>query len=79
MVQVKCVATGNPQPKVQITFNSQPANNADGVTVTSRDSETEIEFKAVMNSEVYCEATNELGRDKRKIKISVERMYKMYI
>ena len=73
MIQVKCAATGNPPPKVRLTFNNQPADTVDGVTVTSRGSESEIEFKAVKNSEVYCEATNELGRDKRKLKISVDR------
>ena len=31
------------------------------------------EFKAIRNSEVYCEATNEVGRDKRKMKILVKR------
>ena len=78
MVQVKCIAKGNPAPKVHLTFNNQPAENVDGVTVTSSDSETEITFKAVRNSIIYCEATNELGRDKRKIKASVERMWKFY-
>ena len=75
MVQVKCVATGNPPPKVYLTFNNQPAEDVDGVTVTSSDSETQIMFKAVRNSTIYCEATNELGREKRKITVSVERMW----
>jgi len=74
MIQVKCVATGNPPPKVYLTVNNEPANNVDGVTVTSGDAETEIEFKAVRTSEVYCEARNKLGRDKRKIRIPVKRM-----
>lgn len=74
MVQAKCVAKGNPPPKVHLTFNNQPADTVNGVTVKSRGSESEIKFKAVKNSEIYCEATNELGRDKRKLKISVNRM-----
>lgn len=73
MVQVKCAATGNPAPKVHMTFNTQSAEDADGVTVTSQHSETQIEFKALRDSEVYCEATNKLGRDKRKMKILVQR------
>lgn len=73
MVQVKCAATGHPLPKIRMTFNTRSVKDADDVTVTSQDSETEIEFKAVRNSEVYCEATNEVGRDKRKMKILVQR------
>ncbi|KAJ7378045.1 Cadherin EGF LAG seven-pass G-type receptor 3 [Desmophyllum pertusum] len=72
VVQVKCAATGNPPPKVRMTVNTQPAEDADGVTVTSHFSETEIELKVVRDSEVYCEATNERGRQKRKMKISVQ-------
>ena len=73
IIQVKCAATGDPPPKVNVTFNNQPAKDADGVTVTSSDSETMIEFKVVRDSTVYCEARNELGRDKRKMKIAVNR------
>lgn len=73
VVQVKCAATGNPPPKVRMTVNTQPAEDTDGVTVTSHVSETEIELKVVRDSEVYCEATNERGRQKRKMKISVQR------
>lgn len=72
-VQIKCVARGNPPPKVSLTFNDQPAESVDGVTVTPSGSETEIKFKAVMDSLIFCEATNELGRDIRKIRISVNR------
>lgn len=74
-VQVKCVAAGNPPPKVLLKFNDKPAENVADVTVTSRSSETEIEFKAVRSSEIYCEAVNEHGRDKRKIRIVVDRTY----
>ena len=73
MVQVKCDATGHPRPKIHMTFNTRSVKDAEDVTVTSPDSETEIEFKAIRNSEVYCEATNEVGRDKRKMKILVKR------
>ncbi|XP_020632814.1 brain-specific angiogenesis inhibitor 1-like isoform X2 [Orbicella faveolata] len=72
MVQVKCDATGHPRPKIHMTFNTRSVKDAEDVTVTSPDSETEIEFKAIRNSEVYCEATNEVGRDKRKMKILVK-------
>lgn len=72
-VKIKCVATGNPPPKVSLIFNDQPAESVDGVTVTSSESEAEIKFKAVMDSFIFCEATNELGRDIRKIRISVNR------
>ena len=73
MVQVKCAATGHPLPKIHMTFNTRSVEEADDVTVTSQDSKTEIEFKAVRSSEVYCEATNDVGRDKRKMKILVRR------
>lgn len=73
MVQVKCAATGHPLPKILMTFNTRSVKDAQDVTLTSQDSETEIEFKAMRNSEVHCEATNEVGRDKRKMKILVQR------
>ncbi|KAL9989659.1 hypothetical protein ACROYT_G004227 [Oculina patagonica] len=79
MVQVKCAATGNPAPKVHMTFNTQSVEDADDVTVSSHKSETQIEFKALMDSEVYCEATNELGRDKRKMKILVQQTGAEYL
>jgi len=72
-VQVKCAATGNPRPKIHMTFNTRSVKDAEGVSVTSLDPATEIEFQAIRNSEVYCEATNEAGRDKRKMKILVQR------
>ena len=71
MVQVKCAATGQPLPKIHVTFNTRSVKDAEDVIVTSQDAETEIKFKAMRNSEVYCEATNEVGRDKRKMKILV--------
>lgn len=70
MVQVKCAATGHPLPKIHMTFNTRSVKEADDVTVMSK---TEIEFKAIRNSEVHCEATNEFGRDKRKMRILVQR------
>ena len=73
MVQVKCAATGHPLPKILMTFNTRSVKDSQDVTVTSRESETEIEFKAMRNSEVHCEATNEVGRDKRKMNILVQR------
>ena len=73
MVQVKCAATGHPLPKIHMTFNTRSVEDAEDVKVTSQDSKTEIEFKAMRNSEVYCEATNEFGREKRKMKILVQR------
>ena len=73
MVQVKCAATGHPLPKIHMMFNTRSVKDAEDVSVTPQDSATEIEFKAVRDSEVYCEATNEVGRDKRKMKILVLR------
>lgn len=73
MVQVKCAAIGHPLPKIHMTFNTRSVEDAEDVTVTSQDSETEIEFKALRNSTVFCKATNEFGRDKRKMKILVQR------
>lgn len=72
-VQVKCESTGNPAPDIDITFNGQPADKADGVTLTSYSSQKMIEFKAVRDSEIWCEASNELGRDKRNIRVAVDR------
>ena len=72
-VQVKCVSTGNPAPDIDITFNGQPAEKVDGVTVTSDSSQKMIEFKAEKDSEIWCEASNALGRDKRNIRIAVDR------
>lgn len=73
MVQVKCAAIGHPLPKIHMTFNTRSVEDAEDVTVTSQDSETEIEFKALRNqSEVFCKATNEFGQDKRKMKILVQ-------
>lgn len=72
-VQVKCVFTGNPTPDIDITFNGQPAEKVDGVTVTSDSSQKMIEFKAERDSEIWCEASNALGRDKRNIRIAVDR------
>lgn len=72
-VEVKCIATGNPPPKVQMKFNDRLAQDVNGVKVTSSESERTIQFKAEINSTVHCEATNEVGRDKRKMKIAVDR------
>ncbi|XP_074621699.1 uncharacterized protein LOC141880144 isoform X2 [Acropora palmata] len=71
-VQVKCVSTGNPAPDIDITFNGQPAEKVDGVTVTSDSSQKMIEFKVERDSEIWCEARNALGRDKRNIRIAVD-------
>lgn len=78
-VQVKCIATGNPPPEVQLKFNDQLAQDADGVKVKSDGSEITIEFKAKINSTILCEAENGLGRDKRKMKISVDQTGAKYI
>ncbi|XP_015776849.1 PREDICTED: uncharacterized protein LOC107354869 isoform X2 [Acropora digitifera] len=71
-VQVNCVSTGNPAPDIDITFNGQSAEKVDGVTVTSDSSQKMIEFKAERDSEIWCEASNALGRDKRNIRIAVD-------
>lgn len=78
-VEVKCIATGNPPPKVQMKFNDQLAQDVNGVKVTSSESERTIQFKAEINSTVHCEATNEVGRDKRKMKIAVDQTGANYI
>ena len=82
-VQVKCVSKGNPRPDVAVIFNGQPAEKVDGVTVTSSESESEsekmIEFKAVRDSEIWCEASNDLGMDNRKMKIAVDRKCERFL
>ena len=78
-VQLKCASKGNPEPDIGITFNGQPAEKASGVTVISGSSEKMIEFKAERDSEIWCEASNEVGRDKRKIRIAVDREFWSFV
>ena len=73
IVSINCTAQGNPPPDVRVT-----ADGVEGVSLRSRQSEVEITFLAKRSSEIQCVATNNLGRDKRKLKIIVDREYILY-